>query len=106
MVMEATKAPVAGEPELGDKVKDVVTGFAGIAGARIKYLHGCDRIGIEPTKLDKDGNPQEMRFFDLDRVEVEKRGEIPRASHAKPQAAAPRKPGGPRNDPVRCSRTI
>lgn len=49
---------------LGDRVKDPITGFAGIVTAVTTWLHGCIRITIEPEKLDKDGKPQEGRAFD------------------------------------------
>ena len=39
---------------LGDEVKDTVTGLKGIAVARTQWLHGCDRIGVQP-KARKDG---------------------------------------------------
>lgn len=32
--------------ELGDFVKDPISGFKGIAVSRHHYLHGCDRISI------------------------------------------------------------
>ena len=34
--------------ELGDKVKDTVTGFTGIAVARTNWIAGCDRIIVQP----------------------------------------------------------
>ena len=41
--------------KLGDKVKDKISGYKGIVTAIAKYLNGCTRILIEPTKLDDDG---------------------------------------------------
>ena len=36
---------------LGDEVKDRVTGFIGIAVSRTNYLNGCDRIDVyEPAQ--------------------------------------------------------
>lgn len=49
--------------ELGDKVKDTVTGFTGIAVARTTWLYGCDRILVQPL-VDKDGKIPEDRAFD------------------------------------------
>lgn len=40
---------------LGDKVKDSVTGFSGIAIGRTTWLHGCDRITVQPEGVDKQG---------------------------------------------------
>jgi len=36
---------------LGDKVRDPVTGIYGIAYVRLSYLQGCDRIGIQPPTV-------------------------------------------------------
>lgn len=41
--------------ELGDKVKDPVTGIEGIAYLRISYLQGCDRIGIQEPVIREKG---------------------------------------------------
>ena len=49
--------------KLGDKVKDSVSGFKGIAVSRHIYLNGCDRISIQP-KVDKEGKHPECRSFD------------------------------------------
>lgn len=37
--------------KLGDKVKDKVTGFTGIAIARTEWLNGCVRLSVQPDKL-------------------------------------------------------
>ena len=50
--------------KLGDKVKDTVTGFIGIAVARTTWLHGCDRIVVQPIGTDKDGKIFESQNFD------------------------------------------
>lgn len=34
------------EPQLGDKVRDAITGFKGIAMAQTTWLNGCRRIII------------------------------------------------------------
>lgn len=55
---------------LGDKVKDTITGFKGVAVCRTQWLNGCVRIGIQPQELDKDGKPQEAQYFDVEQVEL------------------------------------
>lgn len=65
---------------LGDKVKDTVTGFTGIAVARHTYLTGCSRVSVQPP-VDKDGKCPEEHTFDepmLEVVVVEKIPEGPR----------------------------
>lgn len=52
---------------LGNRVKDSLTGFSGIAMARTEWLYGCARIAIEPQEL-KDAIPVEMQWFDEQRV--------------------------------------
>jgi hypothetical protein len=81
--------------ELGNKVRDTLTGFAGIAVGRTAWLYGCARIAIEPTKLGKDGKPGELQWFDEQRVEV--------VARTKPRVSADSRAttGGPQLDPIR-----
>lgn len=32
---------------LGDKIKDLVSGFQGIATCEVKYMNGCEKWGID-----------------------------------------------------------
>jgi len=60
--------------KLGDEVRDVITGFRGIAVARTNWLYGCDRIVIQPP-VDKDGKHPDNISFDepsVKRVKKEK----------------------------------
>lgn len=61
---------------LGDKVRDRVTGLEGIAVARTQWLNGCVRIAIQPAKLDKDGKVQESTYVDEPQIEILKRSAI------------------------------
>lgn len=61
--------------KLGDIARDKVTGFQGMVVARIEYLNGCVRLGIQPTTLDKDGKMAESMFIDdtqCEKVDKEK----------------------------------
>ena len=49
---------------LGDKVKDAITGFKGIAIGRTTWLHGCDRITVQPEGVNKEGEIYESQTFD------------------------------------------
>ncbi len=60
--------------KLGDRVRDIYTQFEGIATSRTEWLHGCDRVSINPTTLDKDGKVRERETFDDTRVELVERG--------------------------------
>jgi hypothetical protein len=62
---------------LGDRVKDVVTGFAGIVIAETVWLNGCVRYAVQSDKL-KDGVPTESVWIDKQQLKiVGKKVELP-----------------------------
>ena len=73
---------------LGDEVKDTVSGFVGQAISRHKYLQGCDRIGVQP-KVKKDGTLPEPKCFDEPQLVVTK------AAKPKQESEESRRRGGP-----------
>ena len=83
---------------LGDRVKDPITGYVGIVVAITTWLHGCIRIAVQPEKLDKEGKPRDDRYFDQSQlVLVAKRVHAPMTlavQEALP-AEARRSSGGP-----------
>jgi len=52
--------------KLGEKGKDIVSGFVGIATARTEWLNKCIRIQLTSQKL-KDGKPIDD-WFDEDQI--------------------------------------
>lgn len=61
------------EFELGQEVKDKITGFAGIVIGRTQWLTNCNTYSIKSKEL-KDGKPMESVGFDepsLDLVDPE-----------------------------------
>ena len=80
---------------LGDRVKDTVTGFTGIAVARTQWLNGCDRVAVQPEKLTKEGFPREDRVFDEMQLQLLKAGVV-KGTNLVPTAEP--KTGGPRDD--------
>ena len=75
---------------LGEKYRDVVSGWEGVLTARYDYMNGCTRVEI--SGADKDGKPESF-VFDVQQVE---RVDAPPLA-----VAAPRPTGGPRdNKPV------
>lgn len=70
---------------LGDKLKDAVSGFEGIAVAETNWLNGCTRIGLQSDTL-HDGKPIDIQWFDE-----------PQLMLVEPDKVAPglRKTGGP-----------
>ena len=77
--------------KLGQKVRDTVSGFEGIAECRTEWRFGCSRIGIRPQKLDEKGVPMETVHFDEPQVEVVEDTPDPKTKRAY----------GPRQNPAR-----
>jgi len=55
--------------EMGEGVRDQVTGYRGIIGARIQYLTGCNQYLVRQRKLKKDGKPEDGEWFDENKLE-------------------------------------
>jgi len=49
---------------LGDEVKDNITGFVGIVYNRTQWLNNCNTYCVKPKLLNKDGQPAESAHFD------------------------------------------
>ena len=75
--------------ELGDKVKDTVTGYTGIAIARTQWLQGCDRILVQAPAL-KDSKIPDDRAFDEPQLAILKKNAI--------KVKKAKKTGGPQRD--------
>lgn len=54
---------------LGDEVKDKISGFIGIAVSRSEWLYNCVRIQVQPQGL-HEGKPIEVQHYDEDQLEV------------------------------------
>lgn len=61
--------------ELGVEVRDRVSGFKGTAMSRHEYLHGCERISVQPP-VDSDGKLPDTQTFDVPSLEVVGQGSI------------------------------
>ncbi len=81
--------------DLGDLAKDIITGFDGIVIAVQRHINGCNRLIVQPQKLDKDGNMVEPFWFDESQLRLVKKGAVPVAPDEE------RVTGGP---PTRASR--
>lgn len=55
---------------LGLIVKDKITGATGVAESVCFDLYGCVQVAIKPRGMDKDGKPQDGRWYDVNRIEV------------------------------------
>jgi len=60
---------------LGDEVRDTVSGFCGIAISKHVYMQGCTRISVQP-KVNKDGELPDIASFDEPQLEVVKAGKV------------------------------
>ena len=79
------------EIELGNKVRDKVTGFEGIAIAKIEYINGCIQFCVKP-KVKEDGKMPDGEYIDVDDLEIVYKGIIIEAdSTGGPQRDYPRK---------------
>lgn len=58
-----------GDIELGWQVRDLVTGFTGIAVARVEYLNGCVQYCVKP-QAGEDGKMPEGEYIDAGQLEI------------------------------------
>jgi hypothetical protein len=65
---------------IGAEAKDKITGFKGIIAGIAVHLSGDIHVALEPEKLDKDGSPVEIQFFNDTRVEVIKPKPVPKTT--------------------------
>lgn len=68
--------------ELGDRVRDKVTGFDGIAIGMSRWISGCDQYAVQPCKVSKDGKVSDSVWFDVNRLDVVKKAVVKLATGA------------------------
>lgn len=80
--------------KLGDRIRDRISGFSGIAFGITYWLNGCTRWAIQPEKVNDKGGIDEAEWFDITQVELvaEKVFEVNVSKEVEPL-------GGPMNDP-------
>ncbi len=61
---------------LGNKVKDIVTGFTGIAISKAEYLNGCVRYCVQPL-VDKEGKYLKGEYIDEGQLVIVDNGTLP-----------------------------
>ncbi len=83
--------------ELGDRIRDKVSGLKGIAVARTDYLWGCAHWCIKPEGL-HEGKPIPSQWFDEPQLEVVKSGVFQRDTKEQ------KRQGGPQPSPPTPSR--
>lgn len=75
------------EIKLGNKVRDKVTGYEGVATARVEYLNGCVQFCVKP-RVGSDGKMPDHEYIDVQQLEVVSQGDT----------ITPSKTGGPQRD--------
>jgi hypothetical protein len=86
---------------LGDKVRDRISGVVGIVIARTEWLYGCVRCTVQPQEM-KDGRAIDGTVVDEPQLEILQRSAIEDVPQwREPEAPKPRRatPAGPRPDP-------
>lgn len=58
-----------GTRQLGDRMKDMITGFEGVATGYVRYLTGCHQFLLAPRVKD-DGALVDSQWFDESRLKV------------------------------------
>ena len=54
--------------DLGDVVKDKITGFKGVIMCQSRYLTGCNRYALQSQQLNNEGKPVDWQYFDEDNL--------------------------------------
>lgn len=81
--------------ELGDRVKDIISGATGIVYGITEYLFGCKRIVVTPEAV-KDGKPADTLYLDEPQCMIVQKHAL-NSSGVVAEAPAPTRTGGPRD---------
>jgi len=82
--------------ELGDKVKDRISGFTGIVTSYTEFITGCDRCFVCPDRLDKEGSVIEGHSFDVLELTIVKKKVISFDEPKEPKEPKEKIKGSPR----------
>jgi hypothetical protein len=93
--------------ELGDRVKDKISGLSGVVVGVTNWLFGCRRLCVAP-ETSKDGVPASNFTVDEPQIEILQKGVLPATmalEQVRVEASATTAPvvqrHGPRDDPQR-----
>lgn len=59
--------------ELGDKVKDKISGFTGITVGKIEYINGCIQFGVKASVGIKNEAPKDIYWIDEKELSIIKK---------------------------------
>jgi hypothetical protein len=74
---------------LGDYVKDPISNFEGTVVSRTRFLHGCERCGVQAPVLDKDGKEHILHFDEAQLQVIEGGKHRPKATNRKMPLGGP-----------------
>lgn len=60
-------------PQLGDRVREIVSGYTGVVTGCVRYLWGCEQVLV--ARADEKGKP-ESDWFDVGRIEILERAAL------------------------------
>lgn len=72
--------------ELGQTVKDVISGYEGVVTSITAYLYGCSRVTVQSREM-KDGKPVDYQVFDEQQLQIV--GDVPNLLERAPRNNAP-----------------
>ena len=60
--------------KLGDRARDIISGYEGIVTGISDYLIGCKHVQLAPEKLDEKGDRRDAHWFDEPQVALVEAG--------------------------------
>ena len=84
---------------LGDEVKDKVTGFVGIVTGKAEYLFGCVRCAVQ-SSVKEDKTIPDAYWIDEESLEILTPQKIKKSEKTIIVENKITTPAGPRNDPI------
>ena len=87
--------------ELGDLIKDEITGCEGVVVGITDWLYGCKRFTIQPTKVNREGKPNDPMAFDAPQCVLLKKAVAPNIPSVDVFKRPNGGPGGPHQTPAR-----
>ena len=87
--------------QLGDRVRDRITGFEGVVVGITDWLYQCRRPIVQSTALSKEGELLKSESFDEDQLEIVEAGAF--ALKVEKSVPVAVQTGGPRDTPSRQS---
>lgn len=65
---------ILGVIELGDIVREKITGLEGVVIGKSQWLENCERLIVQPQGISKDGEPHKSHQFDIPSCELIEKG--------------------------------